>query len=87
MLFKVVAVKDRCLDSYGSPIFVVTTGQAVRSFTDEVNRVDVNNQMNKHPKDFELYEVGTFDNDTGRIENAAELRILARGEDVFVSGA
>ena len=52
MKLEVCAVLDRAVAAYGRPIFVPTNAVAIRSFGDEVNRVDPNNQMNAHPNDF-----------------------------------
>ena len=38
------------------------TGQAMRAFEDTVN--DVTTQFGKHPEDFTLFEIGTFDDQT-----------------------
>lgn len=78
------SVKDRATDAYGSPMFMVATGQAVRSFTDEVNRDAADNQLFVHPDDFDLYELGSFDTDAGEFESFSP-RLLCRGKDVSLS--
>ena len=65
MQLTLCTVKDRAADAYGRPMFVPSTGIAIRSFSDEVNRNDENNQMYNHSDDFDLYELGTFDDNTG----------------------
>lgn len=50
----VVAVKDRAVGAFGRPFVVPSVPAAVRSFTDEVNRSAVDNQMYQHPDDFDL---------------------------------
>lgn len=59
------AVRDRATDQFGTPMFLVASGQAIRSFTDEINRSDAQNQLYQHPSDFDLYALGSFDTDTG----------------------
>jgi len=59
------SVKDRAADAYGRPMFVPSVGVAIRSFSDEVNRKDQENQLFNHPDDFDLYELGEFDDNTG----------------------
>lgn len=77
----VLSVRDRAADCFGQPMFVVSLGGAIRSFGDEINRKDVNNQLSKHPEDFDLYQIGEFD------DNSAELipckpRQVAVGKDL-----
>lgn len=69
MLLQIVSVRDRAADAFGRPIFVHSIGQAIRSFQDEINRVGDNNDMHKHPEDYDLYHIGTFDDNNARIES------------------
>lgn len=68
MKLKIFAVRDRATDQYGNPMFLVASGQAIRSFTDEVNRKDATNLMYTHPDDYDLYELGEYDTESGRFE-------------------
>lgn len=81
----VVSVRDRAAVSFGRPIFAHATGQAIRSFQDEINRVDADNPMSRHPEDYDLYELGSFDDQTGQFENQGP-RQIAVGKDM-VKGA
>jgi hypothetical protein len=65
MILKIFAVRDRATDSFGNPMFLVSQGQAVRSFTDEVNRQAADNQLWAHPDDFDLYYLGDYFTDSG----------------------
>ena len=65
MILKVVCVRDRATDQFGTPLFMVSIGQAIRSFSDEVNRADKDNQLYRHPEDFDLFELGEFDTQKG----------------------
>lgn len=69
MKTQILAVHDRAADTFGRPIFAAAIGQAIRSFQDEINRVADNNEMNRHPDDFDLYHLGTFDDTAGTFEN------------------
>jgi len=66
MIYTIVSVRDRAADAFGRPIFVNSIGQAIRSFQNEINRKGDDNEMNRHPEDFDLYTVGTFDDTKGR---------------------
>lgn len=65
MKMEIVAVRDRATEAYAQPIFVPALGVAIRSFQDEVNREDPNNNLNLHPEDFALFHLGTYDDNTG----------------------
>lgn len=82
----VVAVYDSAVGAYASPIVVVSRGVAVRSFTDEVNRADPQNQLHNHPEDFEMRLLAYFDEDTGVFYNTESgvAEPLCRAKDVVV---
>ena len=63
MIKKVFTVYDDKSEAYLQPFFLDTVGQARRAITDCVN--DVNHQFCKHPSDYTLFELGTFDDSTG----------------------
>lgn len=64
MRYKIVSVRDRAIDTFGQPVFVASLGGAIRSFGDEIKRVDPNNNMNKHPEDYDLFHIGEYDDET-----------------------
>lgn len=80
MKYLMFAVWDSATQNYGRPIFALTPGQASRSFSDEVNRASDDNQYFKHPDDFELRQVGAFDDNTGELFAMPPQTIL-RGKD------
>ena len=81
MMQVIVSVKDTAAQAFGRPVFVPTVSVAVRSFRDEVNRSDSKEDMAQHPEDFELYELGSFDDSTGKVE-VIEPRLVARAKDL-----
>ncbi len=84
MIQIICAVKDRAADAFGRPLFVPSVGLAIRSFSDEVNRSDSENQMFNHFDDFDLYEIGSFDDNTGIIECHPQPKLLSLGKSVKV---
>jgi hypothetical protein len=84
MILFVVSVKDRAADVFNRPFFVPHRNVAIRDFTDEVNRVAADNQLNKHPDDFDLYCLGEFDDSAGSLINNQPV-ILVRAKDVLQS--
>lgn len=63
----ICAVYDSQAQVYGQPIFTVSKGVAIRSFTDEVNNDYETNQMHKHPADFALFQLGEYDDNEGAL--------------------
>lgn len=82
MIYQLVSVYDKATGAHGRPIFVATTGQAIRSFQDEINRPAPDNEMNRHPDDFRLYHLGTFDDSTGQFTNLEKPIQLAIGSQL-----
>ncbi|WNK14868.1 MAG: nonstructural protein [Microvirus sp.] len=78
---------DSAVQAYTRPIFVQAAGQALRSFIDEVNRADKDNNLHNHPEDFELRYLGEWDDETGAFSvGDSHASVLARGKDVINPG-
>lgn len=76
----VVAISDRAVRAYQRPFFVPSPGWAMRSFQDEVNRAAEDNMMYRHPEDFELHYLGTFDDAQGKFTLGEQPELLMRGK-------
>jgi hypothetical protein len=63
MLTHAYSVYDRKGLIYNAPFFAVTDGSAVRSFQDLAN--DPQTSVGRHPMDYVLYRVGSFDDAAG----------------------
>lgn len=83
MILEMYCVKDRATDVFGTPMFLLASGQAIRSFGDEVNRSAVDNQLFQHPDDFDLFRLGTWDNVTGMFLPCAP-ELVVRGKELVV---
>jgi len=81
MKYKVFAIRDRAIDSYGQPFFAPSSGAAIRSFSDELNRPDERNALSKHPEDYDLFALGEFDDQTGEFDTTRPAQ-LAVGKDL-----
>lgn len=75
MLTFIVAVHDRQLDAFMRPFTAQAIGQAIRSFRDETNRKD--SEIHAHPEDYQLYQLGTFDDQHGEIVALKKPELLA----------
>lgn len=76
----VCAVFDTAVQAFLQPFQVPHTGAAVRGFTDEINHSDKDQPMARHPDDYELYLLATFDTETGQYDQDNR-RQLVRGKD------
>jgi len=56
----VCAVYDSVSKVYANPFCALSKGDAIRSFSNAVNDKNMGD-LNKHPKDFLLYLLGSFD--------------------------
>lgn len=81
MIHIICAVRDRQLDAFMRPFTAATRGQAIRAFTDEVNRQG--SDIGQHPEDYELYELGQFDDDTGKLTSADKPQSIAIASNVL----
>lgn len=83
MVYEICAVFDSAVNCYARPVFVASVRVAVRQFQDEVNRVSEDNPMNRHPEDFSLYHLGTFEDEGGYIARLEKPERIARASDFF----
>lgn len=72
-----VALYDRATEAYAPIMTCRTRGEAIRSFRDECQNKD--SPIHKHPTDFELRYLGSYDEQTGQIE--PKIEVIARAED------
>lgn len=76
---KMFSVYDRAIEAHtGQPFFQPTGQAAIRVITDEAKREGSNLQA--HPTDYELWEIGTFDETSGQF--TPNLQRIARVEDL-----
>lgn len=67
MIHKIFTIHDSGAKAYLAPFFLHSEGIAIRTFTDCVN--DPDHAFGRHPKDYTLMEIGTFDDNKGKISN------------------
>lgn len=79
MKYIVCAMRDRASDLFGQPVFVNAVGAAIRGFGDEINNKEA--QISKHPEDYDLYQLGTYDDETGAFDCGTP-RQIAIGKDM-----
>lgn len=84
MTYKVFSVYDSKVMAYLSPFTMDSVGRALRDFTDACN--DPKTLFNKHPGDFQLYEIGTFDGSTGLMVAMVPMKLLGCAADFINAG-
>lgn len=82
MKYLAFCIRDVQVGAYNRPYFMVSKGQAIRSFTDEVNRPSDDNPLYKHPSDYEMFCVGEFDEDTGLLVPLPQPELVVSGATV-----
>lgn len=64
MILRAYSVYDNKALQYHSPFFAVNDATAIRSITDAVN--DPQTNLSRHPRDFSLFLVGQWDDNSGQ---------------------
>lgn len=77
----VLAVMDSAVSAFNRPFFVPARGAGVRAFSDEVARKTPDNPMANHPFDFALYDLGTWDEESGIFESKSVPERIAQASD------
>lgn len=85
MLYTLISIKDRSVDAYQPCQAVRSEGEAIRSFQDAINNPE-SGVMHRHPDDFDLYAIGTFDDSNAQL-NYGEPRKIADGKQLSMKGA
>lgn len=81
MKMVVVAVFDAAAQAFTVPQFVGHRGIALRSFRDACNVKE--SAFGKHPEDYDLYEIGSYDDISGLLEcYPGQSDLIARGKDM-----
>lgn len=65
MQMKMFSIFDNKAKIFAAPFMLQSTGAAVRAFEDLVS--DERTIINRHPADFQLFDMGTFEDSTGII--------------------
>lgn len=81
MTLRIFGVHDEKSGIFAHPFFCLATGQALRMFEDWVKG---DTPLSKHPADYKLYELGTFDDNSAEFSGIVPPRYLATGSDFVV---
>lgn len=65
MLHKIYSIHDKKAEAYLPPFFLHSQGMAIRAFSDLVKQEK--HPFHLHPEDYTLFEIGEYDDTSGRI--------------------
>lgn len=77
-MLNLYTIFDKVSNAHQNPIYQVNKGAALRIFQEAVN--DPETYLNKAPHDYILYELGTFNPQTGLLETHEPERIVTGNE-------
>lgn len=77
MLKPVLAVKDVKIGLFDPPFIVIHNEVAIREW--DIITKNTDNKYGKHPVDYELYQIGTYNELTGKLDSLASPLHLATG--------
>lgn len=66
MQLKIYSIRDAKAEIFNAPFYKNTHGEAERDFSMLVN--EEKSKINKFPEDYDLYHLGSFDDQTGKAE-------------------
>lgn len=66
MILKLFSVFDSKVEAYMQPFFMASRGAAIRAFIDTAS--DSNSMICKHPGDYTLFELGSFDDSCAKFD-------------------
>lgn len=85
MLSRVFSIYDIKSCVFGMPFTQTNDMLALRTFGDLAN--DKATTICRHPEDFQLFEIGTFDDSKGLLENRVPVKLLASAVELKRSGS
>lgn len=77
----IFAIRDNKAGHYAPPFTKSSRGEAERDFT-TLSR-DAQSTVNKYPEDFDLYELGTLDDQNGKITAHDTPQHMLKAVDTF----
>ena len=80
MKYILCSIYDSAVEAYMRPFTAQSPGQATRLFEDELRRPE--SDMGRHPEDYSLFQIGTFDDSSGSVE-PANFSCLARAHEIL----
>lgn len=67
MKLNILSIRDIKTGHFAKPMDALHTGEIIREFEDVKKNPET--KYGKHPEDFNLYILGSFDTETGKLES------------------
>lgn len=64
----IYSIYDSKTGVFNTPFFAMNNATAIRTFSDAAN--DTQTNINRHPEDFSLFHIGTYDEESGEVSPA-----------------
>lgn len=80
MKFKVFSIYDAKAKAFQTPFYMVELGQALRAFEDLCK--DTDTLVYRHPEDFQLYEIGSYDDSNAKHESYIPLELVSTATEM-----
>lgn len=72
LTLKMYSVRDAKAEAYLQPFYVTKEGEAVRGFKECIQ--DTSHKFHNFPEDYALFEIGSFNQETGTLESLPQPR-------------
>jgi hypothetical protein len=87
MKYIVLSVRDVKAGVFSQPFYAPTLQHGIRSFLDAASNPADDNMMRKHPEDFQLYHLGTFEDGSGSFESLATAQLVSSASEIYSSSS
>lgn len=78
MNVQVYSVYDKAVKAYAPPFYARSAGEAIRSFSQLCT--DPQSNVSRHPTDFVLFGLGSYDDGTGLFNTGEPMRMIGASE-------
>lgn len=82
MVLKMYCLYDRKTEFHHPPLYAHNTGHALRVFGDMFANPQL--PFGKHPEDYQVFEVGSFDDQTATVLPVERPHLIAAGTELMV---
>lgn len=74
------SIYDSKTKTYTPPMYFKGQGEALRAFIDISD--DEKNMISRHPEDYSLHHIGTFDADTAKLTGCTTYTCIAKAHEI-----
>lgn len=78
MIINVYSVYDKAVKAFAPPFYARSAGEAIRSFQQLCT--DPQSNVSRHPTDFVMFGLGTYDDSTGLFSTQEPMRMIGASE-------